>query len=67
MRVGVVGIFSIFIIGNPLAIHLIAKKYVTELYWNPASNVFTAHTLSFFATKKVLHFFQLIVRISRTY
>ncbi|CAG5114481.1 unnamed protein product [Candidula unifasciata] len=45
-----------FVFVNPLLIHFIAKKYVTELYFNPDTKVFTAYLLTFFARRQVITF-----------
>ncbi|XP_069113728.1 transmembrane protein 70 homolog, mitochondrial-like [Argopecten irradians] len=44
---------SFFMLGTPLMIHAMTKRYVTDLYYNKDSNTFTAATLSFFCRRKV--------------
>ncbi|XP_005095003.1 transmembrane protein 70 homolog, mitochondrial [Aplysia californica] len=40
-----------FIFMNPILIHFVAKKYVSELYFNPETKVFTAMLFTFFARR----------------
>lgn len=45
-----------FVFVNPLLIHYIAKKYVTHLYFNSDTKVFTATILTFFARQENISF-----------
>ncbi|XP_033755393.1 transmembrane protein 70 homolog, mitochondrial-like [Pecten maximus] len=44
---------SFFMLGTPLLIHALTKRYVTDLYYNKDSNTFTVSTLTFFCRRKV--------------
>ncbi|OWF49886.1 transmembrane protein 70 homolog, mitochondrial-like [Mizuhopecten yessoensis] len=50
---GVVGAFTFL---TPVMIHVLTKRYVTDLYYNEDSNTFTATTLSVFCRRKATVF-----------
>ena len=45
----VVGFFTFV---TPVLLHIISKKYVTEIHYDPASSTYTATTINFFLAKK---------------
>ncbi|XP_060078924.1 transmembrane protein 70 homolog, mitochondrial-like [Ylistrum balloti] len=49
---------SFFMLGTPLIIHALTKRYVTDLYYNKDSSTFTVTTLTFFCRQKVREFTQ---------
>lgn len=49
-------VMGLFTFGTPLMIHFIAKKYVSDLYYDEDTEVFVASTLSLFARRKELQF-----------
>ena len=49
-------LLNLIVMTNPVIIHFISKKYVTELFWNRSTDVFTAAIWSFFARRKEIHF-----------
>jgi len=51
-NIAVFGMVGFFTFGTPFLIHLIAKKYVTELIYDPQSDTYQAGTWSFFMRKK---------------
>ncbi|XP_029635712.1 transmembrane protein 70 homolog, mitochondrial [Octopus sinensis] len=48
--------FAFFIVVTPLLIHMVSKKYVTDVYFEDTSNVFTAATFNLFSMRKQLTF-----------
>ncbi|XP_076634083.1 transmembrane protein 70 homolog, mitochondrial [Colletes latitarsis] len=54
--VGIFGILGFFMIGTPLLIHAIAKKYVTKLYYYPKEDKYVAESYSLFLRKKQITF-----------
>ncbi|XP_076249474.1 transmembrane protein 70 homolog, mitochondrial [Calliopsis andreniformis] len=50
------GTVAIFAIGTPLMIHIIAKKYVTDLYYYPKENKYVAEIYTLFLRKKQIEF-----------
>lgn len=50
--VSVFSIVGFFTFVTPVLIHLVAKRYVTELIYDPAADVYTAATYSFFLQRK---------------
>jgi len=56
LAVPLFSLISLFVVGNPLLIHWIAKKYILSLYYNVDTKVFTAKILSFFAFEQTLTF-----------
>ncbi|XP_054004167.1 transmembrane protein 70 homolog, mitochondrial [Hylaeus anthracinus] len=54
--VGIIGVINFFAIGTPVLIHLIAKKYVTDLYYFPLEDKYLALRYSFFLRKKEIPF-----------
>ncbi len=48
--------FSFFTFGTPLLVHAVSKKYVTRLYYDKASDVYTAVTYSLFLRPKETKF-----------
>lgn len=49
----VVGFFTFV---TPLLLHLITKKYVTEISYNPTTSTYKATTINFFLTPKQVRF-----------
>ncbi|KAJ8728041.1 hypothetical protein PYW08_016426 [Mythimna loreyi] len=49
----VVGFFTFV---TPVLLHVITKKYVTEIHYDPATSTYTATTINFFLAKKKLDF-----------
>lgn len=49
----VVGFFTFI---TPILLHVITKKYVTEMHYDPATNTYTATTFNFFLARKQLNF-----------
>lgn len=45
----VVGFFTFV---TPILLHIITKKYVTEIHYDPATSTYTATTINFFLAKK---------------
>ena len=45
---GVVGFFTFV---TPVLLHVITKKYVSEIHYDPKTEEYTATTISFFLTK----------------
>lgn len=45
---GVVGFFTFV---TPVLLHVITKKYVSEIHYDPKSEEYTATTISFFLTR----------------
>ncbi|CAO1349979.1 unnamed protein product [Diamesa serratosioi] len=54
--VAVCGFVGFFTFVTPFLLHLITKKYVTELDYNPSTNEYTATVISFFLRKKLTTF-----------
>ncbi|RWS22787.1 transmembrane protein 70-like protein [Leptotrombidium deliense] len=54
--VGVVGFMGFGIVCSPILLNLIAKRYITELYFNEKERIFTAYYLNFFNRRKSLSF-----------
>jgi transmembrane protein 70, mitochondrial len=50
--VGICGFVGIFTFITPVLINLITRKYVTEITYNAATGEYTAHTITFFLTRK---------------
>lgn len=50
---GVIGLYAVL---TPVVLHWVAKRYVTQLDFDPQSKTFTATTLSLFLRKKKLKF-----------
>jgi TMEM70/TMEM186/TMEM223 protein family len=50
--VGICGFVGIFTFITPVLINLITRKYVTEITYNEATGEYTAHTITFFLTRK---------------
>ncbi|CAL8096591.1 unnamed protein product [Orchesella dallaii] len=54
-KIAAFGMVGFFTFGTPILIHLIAKKYVNELVYDPQNDSYQATTLSFFMrTKKTV-------------
>lgn len=49
-------LLNVFVFLNPALIHFISKKYITDLYFNHDTKVFTAYLLSFFARREAITF-----------
>ncbi|KAJ8730203.1 hypothetical protein PYW07_017241 [Mythimna separata] len=49
----VVGFFTFV---TPILLHVITKKYVTQIHYDPATSTYTATTINFFLAKKKLDF-----------
>jgi len=56
LAVPLFSLISVFVFGNPILIHWIAKKYILRLYYNVDTKVFTAHILTFFGFEQTLTF-----------
>lgn len=54
--VGICGFVGFFTFVTPFLIHLITKKYCTELYFDPATSEYTATIFNFFLVKKQIKF-----------
>lgn len=50
------GMLSMFMFGTTFLIHSFVRVYVTDLYYNRNTNIFTATTLTFLSRKKVTKF-----------
>lgn len=50
--IAVCGFVGFFTFITPLLLHLVTKKYVTEIHFNPEKNEYLATTITFFLTKK---------------
>ena len=49
-------LMGLFVFGNPILIHMIAKKYVLRMYFDDKTKVFTAKRLTFWAQEQSLSF-----------
>jgi len=56
LAVAVGGFASFFIYLTPLLLHLVSKRYVTEMTLDPVSKEYTATTYTFFLRKKIHRF-----------
>lgn len=54
--VGVCGFVGFFTFVTPLLLHIITKRYVTELHFDPATNEYSATVINFFLMKKQVTF-----------
>lgn len=54
--VAVCGILGIFTFVTPVLLHLITRKYVTEIWYDESTGKYTATTLTFFMREKDLEF-----------
>lgn len=52
MIVAICGIAGFFTFVTPLLLHLITKRYVTELYYDVTTKEYTASTITFFLMKQ---------------
>lgn len=62
LTVVVCGFVGFFTFVTPFLIHVVTKKYVTELHFDPLTQEYIATTISFFLTKKQLRF-KVIVKV----
>lgn len=56
MIVAICGIAGFFTFVTPLLLHLITKRYVTELYYDVTTKEYTASTITFFLMKQQTKF-----------
>lgn len=56
LTVVVCGFVGFFTFVTPFLIHIVTKKYVTELHYDQLTQEYIATTISFFLTKKLLRF-----------
>lgn len=56
LAIAVGGFASFFIYLTPVLLHLVSKRYVTEMTLNPVTGQYTATTYTFFLRKKVHQF-----------
>lgn len=56
LTVVVCGFVGFFTFVTPFLIHVVTKKYVTELHFDPLTQEYIATIISFFLTKKQLRF-----------
>uniref|UniRef100_A0A2M4AYQ7 Putative transmembrane protein 70 log mitochondrial n=2 Tax=Anopheles triannulatus TaxID=58253 RepID=A0A2M4AYQ7_9DIPT len=56
MIVAVCGFAGFFTFVTPILLHLVTKRYVTELYYDPAEQQYTAVTITFFLRRERIHF-----------
>ena len=56
LAVAVGGFASFFIFFTPVLLHLISKRYVTEMTLDPVTGHYTAKTYTFFLRKKIHRF-----------
>ncbi|XP_052815259.1 uncharacterized protein LOC128242215 [Mya arenaria] len=56
MKAGVLGTISTIIFCTPVLLHLVAKKYVTDIYFNEDTKIFTFARKSFFLRRKEVEF-----------
>jgi transmembrane protein 70, mitochondrial len=54
--VGICGFVGFFTFVTPLLIHLVTKRYVTELHFDPTTNEYIATIINFFLVKKQIKF-----------
>ncbi|XP_053674063.1 transmembrane protein 70 homolog, mitochondrial [Anopheles nili] len=56
MIVAVCGFAGFFTFVTPILLHLVTKRYVTELYYDAAKQQYTATTITFFLRREKTHF-----------
>ncbi|XP_050092020.1 transmembrane protein 70 homolog, mitochondrial [Anopheles aquasalis] len=56
MIVAVCGFAGFFTFVTPILLHLVTKRYVTELYYDPAEQQYTAVTITFFLRRERINF-----------
>ncbi|KPJ08219.1 Transmembrane protein 70-like, mitochondrial [Papilio machaon] len=56
LLIAICSVVGFFTFVTPLLLHVITKKYVTEVYYNPETMSYTAVTLNFFLVPKKLEF-----------
>uniref|UniRef100_A0A182JC54 Transmembrane protein 70 homolog, mitochondrial n=1 Tax=Anopheles atroparvus TaxID=41427 RepID=A0A182JC54_ANOAO len=56
MIVAVCGFAGFFTFVTPILLHLVTKRYVTELNYDPAKQQYTAVTITFFLRREKTHF-----------
>ncbi|GAB1606589.1 transmembrane protein 70 homolog, mitochondrial-like [Argonauta hians] len=56
LKAGVSVFFAFFILVTPLLIHMVSRKYVTDLYFDEHSKIFTAATFNLLSFRKELTF-----------
>lgn len=52
LLIAICSVVGFFTFVTPLLLHIITKKYVTEVYYNPETKSYTAVTLNFFLVPK---------------
>lgn len=63
VKIALGGTLSFFIFLTPLMLHFVTKRYVTKLYYNNDTGIFTGTTLTFFVHEKDTQFRQSDVTI----
>lgn len=56
LLVAICSVVGFFTFVTPVLLHIITKKYVTEIHYDPTTSTYTASTINFFLAKKKLDF-----------